>query len=313
MNTLVRHYSIVLFASVMGYLAVTIVIKNFEAIYDIGHLISTVFLFLSVLLLFLNIFLLGYHLLRFFDKLKKEFQHPLQMNFFATVPMSLLLLAVLLIDISPSLSLIIWFIGAVTQFSLTLIILTRKIWAEKIQISHLAPVSFIPIVGNLIVPIAGVHHVPLAVNWFFFSIGIVFGMVYLVMIMSRLFFTEPLSEQLIPSLFILLAPPSVGFVAYVKLSGTLNSFAYILYGFAFFIGLLLLFQINRMLNMRFYLSWWSLLFPLAAFTLATMQLYGKINQPYLAWIFNILLVVSVLLMFVLTWKTMQMFRQKGNE
>lgn len=309
-SSISRHYSIALFASVMGYMAVTVVIRNVEEIYDLGQLISTIFLFLSLIMLGINILLLGYQSLRHFDKVKAEFQHPLQMNFFATVPMSLLLLAVLLIDFSSSLSFIVWITGVAMQLGLTLLILTKKIWSEKFHFKQIAPVSFIPIVGNLIIPIAGKYHAPIEVNWFFFSIGIVFGIVYLVLIVSRLFFTEPLPEQLIPSLFILLAPPSVGFVSYMNLSETLNAFSYILYGFAFFIGLLLIFQINRFFTVRFYLSWWSLLFPLAAFSLATIRMYGEVYALYLAWISFILLVILVMLMFGLTWKTIQMFRQE---
>lgn len=48
------------------------------------------------------------------------------------------------------------------------------------------PAWFIPVVGNIIVPLAGVRFAPAEVSWFFFSIGLVFWIVLLAIVMYRL-------------------------------------------------------------------------------------------------------------------------------
>jgi tellurite resistance protein len=84
-----------------------------------------------------------------------------------------------------------------------------------------------------------VHLAPVEISWFFFSIGVVFWIVLLAVVMYRLFFHAPLALRLTPTLFILLAPPSVGFVAWSGLVGGLDAFGRVLYYTALFLALLL--------------------------------------------------------------------------
>jgi tellurite resistance protein len=65
-------------------------------------------------------------------------------------------------------------------------------------------------------------------------------------------FHQPLHDRHLPTLFILIAPPVVAAVAYVKLTGSYDSLA----------------------RIHFYLSWWAYTFPMAALTIATF-LVGK--------------------------------------
>ncbi|MEX1386733.1 hypothetical protein AB1399_11655, partial [Hydrogenibacillus schlegelii] len=56
-------------------------------------------------------------------------------------------------------------------------------------------------------------------------------------------------------------PPAVGLVSYVKLTGQFDGFARVLYGFAFFIGLLLVVLFPMFCRVPFFLSWWAYTFP----------------------------------------------------
>jgi tellurite resistance protein len=134
-------------------------------------------------------------------------------------------------------------------------------------------------VGNILVPIAGVEHAPLQVSWFFFSIGLAFWPLLLTMILYRLFFHGPLPERLTPTLFILIAPPAVGFLSYVRLTGGVDAFALLLYHSALFFTLLLLAQLPRFAKVPFFLSWWAYSFPLAAITIATLVLFQHSGEP----------------------------------
>ena len=107
---------------------------------------------------------------------------------------------------------------------------------EHLKIAHLNPAWFIPAVGNILVPIAGVGLGYIELSWFFFSIGILFWIVLFTIIMNRVLFHEPLPAKLAPTLFILIAPPAVGFVSYIGLTGGggIDGFARILFYGALF-------------------------------------------------------------------------------
>jgi tellurite resistance protein len=143
----------------------------------------------------------------------------------------------------------------------------------RYEIKHANPAWFIPVVGNIIVPVGGVTFAPAEISWFFFSIGLVFWLVLMTIVMYRLFFHEPLPERLTPTLFILIAPPAVGFLAWIRLNhGEIDAFARILYHAALFLTLLLASNAMRFFRLRFFLSTWAYSFPLAAMTIATLTM-----------------------------------------
>jgi tellurite resistance protein len=154
-----------------------------------------------------------------------------------------------------------------------------------------------------VAPIAGVTHAGSETGWFFFSIGLVFWLVLFTIIVYRMIFHNPLPDRLLPTLFILLAPPAAGFIAYLKLNGTLDGFGRILYHTAVFIALLLLLQLPRFARLRFFLSWWAYSFPLAALTIATLLMYRATGVAFfrdVSWLLLALLCAVIALLLALT-------------
>ncbi|MBO0505884.1 SLAC1 anion channel family protein [Aeromonas veronii] len=181
----------------------------------------------------------------------EEIRHPVRINFFPAFSISLLLLSVVWQqDIMVATTL--WGIGSALQIVLTLYVMSSWIHHTHYTLSHANPSWFIPVVGNIIVPITGSQLGYTELSWFCFSIGIVFWIVLLTIIMYRLFFHEPLPARMTPMLFILLAPPSVGFVSYIGMVGELDAFARIIYYMALFLGLLLAMNIFRFLKVPFF-------------------------------------------------------------
>ncbi|HLQ94977.1 MAG TPA: SLAC1 anion channel family protein [Pseudogracilibacillus sp.] len=301
-----QYYPIALFASVMGFAGLTIASKHAENIFGWNHWVWAVFLTITSLLFILNGSILIYRLIRFKPMVQNEFHHPVKMNFFGTIPISLLLLAVSYFEISQSVSFILWFAGAILQISLTLAIMSNLIFKHAFEITHFNAAWFIPIVGNIIVPIAGVNFIPKDVNWVFFSIGVLFSIIYLTFFFNRVFFHPASPQMLLPTFFILLAPPAIGFVSYIKMSGAVDAFAYILYGTAFFIGLLLVVQWQRFIQLPFMVSFWAFLFPSAAMTVATGELFVATNLTAYQILFVIQFIALVLLGFYLLVKTIQL-------
>lgn len=112
-----------------------------------------------------------------------------------------------------------------------------------------------------------------------------------------------MDERLQPTLFILIAPPAVGFIAYVELVGGLDAFARVLYYTGLFLTVLLLTQLPRLARLNFYLSWWAYSFPLAAITIATLMMYQTTSMvlfSYLSFILLGLLTITVSYLLIKT-------------
>lgn len=110
---------------------------------------------------------------------------------------SSILLAVAYYDVSTPVSFILWLVGVILQLSLTLAILSQLIFKHRFQMTDFNAAWFIPIVGNIIVPIAGVYFIPTDTNWIFFSMGLVFSIVYLTFLFNRVIFHPPIPEHLL--------------------------------------------------------------------------------------------------------------------
>jgi tellurite resistance protein len=195
-------------------------------------------------------------------------------SFFPTLSISLLLLAIGYAEVSETVSLALWAIGAAVNLVFTLVVLSIWIRHTHFEIAHFSPAWFIPVVGNLLVPVVGVQYAPADISWLFFAVGIVFAVLLLVIFFYRMVFHQPLHDRHLPTLFILIAPPAVAAISYVKLTGSFDSFARILYFLAVFFALFLLVQVRMFARIHFYLSWWAYTFPMAALTIATF-LVGK--------------------------------------
>lgn len=208
----------------------------------------------------------------------RELGHPVRLSFFPAITISLLLLSAATFEFHTGLSKALWIVGAAGHLALTLYVLGAWINQTHFEIHHMNPAWFIPVVGNIVAPIAGVQHGLIEPSWFFFSIGLVFWVVLMVIVFYRIIFHNPLPDKLAPTLFILIAPPAVGFVSYVKLTGGLDPFARVLFFAALFITLLLFTQLAKFARLKFFLSWWAYSFPLAAMTVASLvmaELTGK--------------------------------------
>ena len=80
----------------------------------------------------------------------------MKLAFVPTISISLLLLAIAAMHQAPALSKGLWVAGTVLHAGLTLYVMSSWIRHDKFEITHLNPAWFIPVVGNILVPIAGV-------------------------------------------------------------------------------------------------------------------------------------------------------------
>jgi len=245
-------------------------------------------------------------LIRFPQTVRSEFDHPVSVSFFGAVLISLLLLPGVIRQYNLVLAEWVWGVGAILMFLFAWLVLRK--WLDKQQDpGNAMPAWIIPIVGTLDVPIIGtqlpipgVHEICLV----FYGIGIIFAIIILTIIISRLFFQPPLPEALQPTLLILVGPFAVAFSGYEGLTGHQDMIASIFYYFDLFI--LLLFGSKIFLLPRccpFRVTWWAVSFPMVAITIAAFR-YAEFNEaPVFKVIAGVLLSVSsfvILYLFIQT-------------
>jgi tellurite resistance protein len=299
-----EHMPVSLFSTVMGLAGTTIAVEKAEHMWgwsgsaSFALLVFTALVFSLISLAYLAKFMLHR------QHVVAEFNHPIRMSFFPTMSIGLLLLAVALMGHYPGVSFYLWVVGATVQLIFTLAILSNWMHHEKFQVQHSNPAWFIPIVGNILVPIAGVPLGFPEVSWFYFSVGLMMWTPLLAVLLNRFFFHPMLPGKLLPTLFILIAPPAVGFIAWVKLhNGAIDDAARIFYYFALFTTLLLFSQAKYFLKLSFALPWWAYSFPLAAMTIASTVMLEKVGGTFFAMLAPVLLTLLVALVAMLVIRT----------
>ena len=205
---------------------------------------------------------------------------------------------------------ILWWIGVVVHTYLMLH--TIAFWIRhNFEIRFFNPAWFIPVVGNIIVPIMGVEYMSKGFSFFYFSVGAFFWIVLFVIFFNRVVFHDQMPQKFIPTLFILIAPPAVGLLSYVRITGNWDLFGEFLINITYFFALLLIFLYKKFKNLKFFISWWAFTFPLDALTLASVVAYQKSGDPfymYMAWAG---LVLAISFITVVSYKTIITIR-KGD-
>ncbi len=291
------------FSVVMGLSGLTIAWEKAQHVFhrdlgiNIGMLAVTVSVFALLFLLYVS------KAWRYPQSVAQELAHPVKLSFFPTISISLLLIATALYGVNAELALPVWVAGTLLHLVFTLYVINKWMHHEHFQIQHINPAWFIPAVGNVLVPVVGVPLGFVDVSWFFLSIGMFFWLILMTLVFNRMMFHQAIDAFLLPSLFILIAPPAVGFIAYMRLENELDAFARVLYFFGLFLTILLFSQIGRFAKLKFGMPWWAYSFPLAAITIASFVMYEKSQVVAYQWIATgllALLTVLVLLLITLT-------------
>jgi tellurite resistance protein len=204
----------------------------------------------------------GLKLVLHFDAVKEEFQHAIRSSFFPAASVATLVMSIGVRPWSQALASILWCIGAAAHLALAITLIRR--WLLHAQDEGvMTPAWFIPVVGNILVPVAGVPLGYVEPSWFFFSIGLVLWIVFFTIALHRVLFFKAMSERSVPTLFILLAPPSIGLLAYFVFNdGRVGPLADILYCVALFMAMLLATMVREITHGPFFMSWWAMTFPL---------------------------------------------------
>lgn len=294
-----EHFPVAFFSAVMGLMGTSLAvdIAGFAAA---GHVIAG----FAGLVFVTQLAFYAMKALRYPGAVAAEWNHPIKLAFFPAISISLLLGAIALRSMSPEIATVIWSVGAVGQAVLTLAIVTSWISHRGFGVGQMSPAWFIPAVGNVIAPIAGVSLGFVDASWYFFSLGLLFWIVLLTLVFNRLVFHDPLPGKLRPTLTILIAPPAVAFVAWLQLNGgDLDALARIFYNVGLFFTALVSIQGPGLLRLPFALSFWALSFPVAAMTIASFRYAALSGAPVFVGIGWGLLCLLCVIIAGLLWRT----------
>jgi tellurite resistance protein len=299
-----QYFPITMFAIIMGLSGLTIVFQKAEEILGITKGFGSLLAQIDSLLFGVIIAVYLFKTLKYFGEVKKEFFHPVRINFFAASAISFLLLSIVYQELNHDIAFYCFYIGTIMQTFFTFN--TISYWINRnMELQHSNPAWFIPIVGNVLVPVAGTSIADINFLMYYYSIGLFFWIILTAIIINRIIFHHQLAMKFIPTLFIFIAPPAVAFIAYIKMYGEFDMFASVLYNLALFFTFLIFFMIKNFVNLKFFISWWAFTFPLAAVTIASMLAFKLTHSMVYEYIAYFLLCITTIVVGIVTFKTVQ--------
>jgi len=303
MKEKLKYFPITAYAIVMGLSGLTIALGKFYHLQWFPKIFFDLFLFVTFTLFVVISVTYTFKAIYFFEEVMADFGHRIRINFFSALSISLLLLSVAFLAYWPFLSMILWWTGMITHTFFMLH--TIRFWIQhNFEIHTMNPSWFIPVVGNIVIPVAGVEFLPPAFNYFFFTVGSFFWIILFAIFLNRVIFHHQLPQKFIPTLFILIAPPAVGFISYMRIAQSWDNLAVFMLFLAYFFVALLIFLRKSFYRLHFYLSWWAFTFPLTAVTIASTVAFQVTSLSIYKYLGYLLFGISVAFISIVTWYTL---------
>ncbi len=300
-----RYFPVSFFTVVMGLAGLTL--SLFAAAHALGgnDIFARVSYWITILCYIVISITYMVKLIRYPAAVRAEWHQPDRIPLFPAISFSLLLIAIATLEFSRPAAHLIWLAGVVAQAALTFGVISTWLGQRAFEHPTLSPAWFIPVVGNMLVPIAGVPLGYAELSWLFYSMGLMFWAILLVLVVNRLIFHEPLPSHLRPTLVIMIAPPAIGFLGYLQLSGGVDAGAHILLDLGYTFALLVLIQIPKLLTLPFVMSFWALSFPVASLAVASFRYAATIHSRTHLFIGLALLALLVAVVMVLILRTIR--------
>jgi tellurite resistance protein len=274
------HLPVTLFASVMGLGGLSLAWRHAGKVWDLPQWPAMTFLALATMAFLVIGMLYALKWARHPAPARAELRDPVRMTFAPTLTISMLVLATAGQDVAPALASALWWVGALGHLAATLAVLSVWFSRPDIGLGAVTPAWFIPVVGNVITPLAAAQLGSVELAWFTFGVGVVFWLGLLPLVLQRVLLHDPpLPAKLLPTIAIFIAPPAVVMLSWQALTGVPDGpVVRILYSAAMVFVLLLWAQVPRLRSLAFALPWWAYTFPLAAASAAAISMAGARPQ-----------------------------------
>ncbi|OFX78450.1 MAG: hypothetical protein A2X12_03460 [Bacteroidetes bacterium GWE2_29_8] len=302
MKNKIQFFPITSFSIIMGLTGLTIIFGKFNHLQWMPHVFFDVSIFFVISLFFLFVILYGAKFILYPSEVKKDFKHRIRINFFSTISISILLLSIAFHSYYPILSIPLWWMGVILHTILMLA--TIRFWIQhNFEIQHFSPAWFIPVVGNILIPVTGVDFAPLIISYFYFAVGFLFWIVLFTIFLYRVIFHAQLPEKFIPTFFIIIAPPAVGFISYMRINMSWDNFSAFLLLITYFFIVLLIVMYKSFFKLKFFMSWWAFTFPLTAATIASAIAYQIMPVLFFKVIAITLFLIAITAISIVAWYT----------
>lgn len=214
----------------------------------------------------------GIKIIRFPGRVAAEFANPVVSNFFGTFFISAVLLSSVAAPVSPSLAVGVW-VTAMLTGSAFFVVLMYRLLNQQLVLLHALPPALIPgltalntVTTGVGLPFAWVPEIRLVL----FATGLSYVLAVFILILVRLLQQEAVPQFLLPSLLLLSAPFTVGFLAYVSQTQRVDMFASCFFFFGLFLFVILCVRVFRR-GLPFMVTWWGACFSLAALANAALR------------------------------------------
>lgn len=305
-----QFFPINVFTAIMGLGGLTLAYISIHEIFGLSQQVYISLGWLTLIAFLAATATYSVKIIKHWQAFKTELKNPMALPFFPSFSISILLMSQLFAPYLTEFAAILWYLGASLQLVLTFYILNQWIHAENWQMPQLTPVWFLPVVGNIIAAIGATQFAGSITAIFFFSIGFIFWLVLKTLITYRLTFHVSLPDMLKPTLFIFIAPPALAFTAYIHIAQTVDIFALVIYFISLFMTMLLITQVRHFMKLKFAISWWAFIFPIATITNASFNLYKFTELQWAATLGVVLLAVLTLATIYVAAKTLLMVKNK---
>jgi len=203
----------------------------------ISLLVNLVLWSISVALVGVITLIYALKLILYFEAVRREYYHPIRVNFFFAPFIALLFLALgVPPSIAKTLPQALWYVLMIPFLCLELKIYGQWMSGGQRRLSKVAnPSNHLSIVGNFVGALLGAAMGLKEGPLFFFAVGMAHYMVLFVTLYQRLPTNETLPKELHPVFFLFVAAPSVASMAWAKIQGSFDYGARIAYFIALFL------------------------------------------------------------------------------
>ncbi|XWS48499.1 hypothetical protein CRYUN_Cryun13aG0082900 [Craigia yunnanensis] len=232
----------------------------------------------------------------YFEAVRREYYHPIRVNFFFAPWISLLFLALgAPPSVASNLPVALWYVLMTPIFCLELKIYGQWMSGGQRRLSKVAnPSNHLSIVGNFVGALSGASMGLKEGPIFFFAVGLAHYIVLFVTLYQRLPTNETLPKELHPVFFLFVAAPSVASMAWATIQGSFDYGSRIAYFIALFLYFSLAVRVNFFRGFKFSLAWWAYTFPMTGAAIATMRYSSVVKNIVTQTLSVILSVVATL-------------------
>ncbi|KAF9602531.1 hypothetical protein IFM89_029830 [Coptis chinensis] len=237
---------------------------------------------ISAILTATEYFIYSLKIIFYFEAVRREFYHPIRINFFFAPWITLLFLA---LGVPPSISLEknlpapLWYILMTPIFCLELKIYGQWMLGGGRTLSKVSsPANHLSIVGNFVGASLGALMGLREGAIFFFAVGLAHYIVLFVTLYQRLPTNDTLPKDLHPMFFLFVAAPNSASVAWARIVGDFGYTSRISYFVALFLYITLAVRVNFFRGFKFSLAWWAYTFPMTGAAIATIKYSNEVNN-----------------------------------